>query len=121
MFVRYTNVGRFTLITFSCRPVPPSEPWNVKFGTITSTSLQIIWLPGFNGYSPITSYKIEIGTNSSRVWTKVSQHITSLNYTVIGLKPFTVYQVRVFAENKIGWSKPSEIAWNRTAEDGKKL
>ncbi|CAB4015339.1 Down syndrome cell adhesion molecule-like isoform X1, partial [Paramuricea clavata] len=97
--------------------VPPNEPLNLKIREITSTSLQILWHPGFNGYSPITSYKLEIRRNSTPVWSTVSERIKSENYTVDYLKPYTVYHLRVLAENKIGWSRPSERVWNRTGED----
>ena len=97
--------------------VPPNEPLNVRFGTITSTSLQIFWHPGFNGHSPITSYKLEIRRNSTRLWSAVSVKIKSENYTVDRLNPYTVYHLRLFARNEIGWSGPSDSVWNRTGED----
>ena len=97
--------------------VPPNEPVNVRFGKITSTSLQIFWRPGFNGHSPIASYKLEIRRNSTRLWSAVSVKIKSENYTVDRLKPYTVYHLRLFARNQIGWSAPSDSVWNRTGED----
>ena len=99
--------------------VPPAEPLNVKFGRITSNSLQILWRPGFDGYSPIISYTLEIRANSTFDWTTVSEQITSESYIVHDLKPYTIYVVRVFARNKIGRSESSESIWNRTDEDGK--
>ncbi len=41
----------------------------------------------------------------------------SENYTVDRLKPYTVYHLRLFARNQVGWSAPSDSVWNRTGED----
>ena len=92
---------------------------NVRFGDITSTTLQLFWHSGFNGYSSITSFKLEIRRNSSRTWSTVLEKIKSENYTVHGLVPYMVYHLRVFARNKIGWSGPSRSVSSRTAEDGR--
>ena len=106
-------------VNYNCFIVPPSEPLNLRFRDITSTSLQILWHSGFDGHSPITSFKLEIRRNSSHVWGNVSESIKSENLTVHGLKPYTVYHLRVFARNKIGWSESSRSVWTRTAVDGK--
>ncbi|XP_028396444.1 roundabout homolog 1-like [Dendronephthya gigantea] len=97
--------------------VPPSEPNDVIFGKITSTSIQVLWLPGFNGYSPITSYKLEIRMNTSDTWNTTSDETKTKNFTFESLRPFTLYHVRVFARNKIGWSRASESAMTRTDQD----
>ena len=81
--------------------------------------MEVLWRPGFNGYSPITSYKLEIRQNSTLPWSTVSEQIKSEKFTVSSLRPYTVYHVRVFAENKIGMSEGSASVWNRTGEDCK--
>ena len=91
----------------------------VKIINTSYDSLHIIWMPDFDGNSPIIFYKVQINVNMSLEWRDVSMLIKSENFTVRNLQAYTLYYVRVYAANKVGWSEPSDTIWARTLEDCK--
>lgn len=95
--------------------VPPCRPLNIQLDNITSKSADVLWKSGCDGFSPITSFRLETRTNSS--WQKVSDFIKTEYFTIENLRPYTSYNIRVFSKNNIGWSKASESITLRTNED----
>ena len=87
--------------------VPPDRPRDLEVHNSSSTSLYVLWIPSFDGYSPIISFLLEI-KEQSKQWRNVSDSIIDRKYTISNLRPHVEYHIRVSAKNKIGWSKASE-------------
>ena len=104
--------------------VVPDPPQNRKGSRVVNIS----WTAGFDGNSAIENYTVEIsehdqifndvvcqGTLSSSACV-VSSLFTTASLT--GLFPWTTYNIRVFARNKIGRSNSSHILNVTTDEAG---
>nr|CAD7577104.1 unnamed protein product [Timema californicum] len=68
---------------------PPIFPRNLQVAEQTSRSIQLTWSPSL-GDSPVTSYILQYKENR-------------------GLKPATLYHFRLYAENQLGTSAPSDV------------
>ena len=108
--------------------VVPDPPQNITVDTKGSRVVNISWTAGFDGNSAIENYTVEIsehdqifndvvcqGTLSSSACV-VSSLFTTASLT--GLFPWTTYNIRVFARNKIGRSNSSHILNVTTDEAG---
>ena len=101
--------------------VPPSAPTIGVVMATSSTSISVQWAASSNdGGSPITGYVVEYRNASDSVSQFVMRSVGSniLTTTVIGLAPFTTYDVRVRGENIVGRSDPSTTVQRRTDPDG---
>ena len=93
----------------------------------TSRTIAISWKSGFDGNSEITSYTVEISDNglnfsdaNCQGWPNNSCNVSGLdtNATLEGLRPYTTYFIRVFADNKVGRSDASSVVETGTDEEG---
>ena len=86
----------------------------------SSTSISVQWAASTNdGGSPITGYVVEYrnaSDSASQFMMRSGRGV--LTTTVIGLAPFTTYDVRVRGENLVGRSDPSTTVQRRTDPDG---
>ncbi|XP_011861803.1 PREDICTED: titin-like isoform X2 [Vollenhovia emeryi] len=106
----YALLGIFPSTKIMVVKTPPSCPLNVRAANVTSKSVTLSWSPPFTtGGSELTGYVIEkkplIGKGAR--WTKVvTLDATTHQYCIENLKE-SEFLFRVFAENSIGLSIPS--------------
>ena len=108
--------------------VVPDPPQNITVDTKGSRVVNISWTAGFDGNSAIEKYTIEIRELDQIFKDVVCQGslsssacvVSSLSTTasLTGLFPWTSYNIRVFARNKIGRSNSSPILNVTTDEAG---
>ena len=110
--------------------VKPDPPQDVTIESQTSRTITISWKSGFDGNSEITSYTVEISDNglnfsdaNCQGWSNNSCTVSGLdtNATLEGLGPYTMYFIRVFADNKVGRSDASSVVETVTDEEGTSL
>ena len=110
--------------------VKPDPPQNVTIESKTSRTITISWKSGYDGNSEITSYTVEISDNglnfsdaNCQGWPNNSCNVSGLytNATLEGLRPYTTYFIRVFADNKVGRSDASSVVETVTDEEGTSL
>ncbi|XP_073931562.1 protein sidekick-1 isoform X1 [Castor canadensis] len=85
------------------RPGPPRELL-VPQAEVTARSLQLQWLPGSDGASPIRYFTVQVRELPHGEWQTYSSSISheATAYTVERLRPFTSYKLRLKATNDIG-------------------
>ena len=87
----------------------------------SSTSISVQWAASANdGGSPITGYVVEYRNTSDSTSQFMMRSVGGDVFTTIlvGLVPFTTYDVRVRGENIVGHSDPSATIQRRTDPDG---
>ncbi|XP_063774171.1 tyrosine-protein kinase Mer [Pseudophryne corroboree] len=98
----------------------PSPPVLVKALNRSANGFQLSWVPGFDGYSPISLCNIQVNEttewNDNSSMTYSSSAVPPYNYLISELKPFTEYNIRVSCMNEVGWSSPSSWIVAKTTE-----
>lgn len=97
---------------------PPTAPQNIHVKELGSRSVTLLWngpdkydITGYTDSQPVTRYIIQ-HKESQEAWQEYNQKVVSgdKNSIHIGsLKPSTNYHFRLYAENSLGMSLPSEI------------
>ncbi|KAK6619885.1 hypothetical protein RUM44_006285 [Polyplax serrata] len=92
---------------------PPSSPKNLHTATQTSRTITVSWPPPLtSGDAKIMSYKLQY-KEARDVWHEHNaQKTVSGEETVVvvtNLKPATSYHFRLYAENQLGTSEPSDV------------
>ncbi|XP_018531275.1 cell adhesion molecule DSCAML1 [Lates calcarifer] len=103
----------------SITSVPPDPPV-VELKEVTDNTISLFWTPGFEGDSPITGFYLEYkAVNASWDYTKtvVDFSPNQTEATIIEINPST-YNIRMFAKNSLGTSKPSNVLTITTGEAG---
>ncbi len=89
---------------------------------IDSRSAITTWITPYSGNSIIISYQLEYKTmdNSWESSDKMVQTIAGSDnsFTIRGLKPITTYDIRIRAENKLGFSVYAQSIQFATTEEG---
>ena len=101
--------------------VPPSAPTIGVVMATSSSSISVQWAASANdGGSPITGYVVEYCNTSDSASQFMMRSIGGdiLTTILVGLVPFTTYDVRVRGENIVGRSDPSTTVQRRTDPDG---
>jgi hypothetical protein len=100
----------FTLVL----QVPPADPVLTTVEVLNGSSVLVSWhVPRFDGYSVVTGYAVEYREVSSGLWLQaVHGNVGALVhlFIVTDLHPFTVYEFRVRARNKIGYGNYSSTS-----------
>ncbi|KAM4586686.1 cell adhesion molecule Dscam1-like isoform 2-T2 [Fundulus diaphanus] len=108
-----TKLMQYTSLT----NLPPDPPV-IVLKEVTDNTISLSWTPGFEGDSPITGFYLEYkAANASWDYTKTVIDFSS-NETeakIIEMYPST-YNIRMFATNSVGTSKPSNVL-NITIEE----
>ena len=77
----------------------------------TSRSVLLSWSPGAGTDAPVTSYILQY-KEASDVWHEHNPRLTVPGdrsvVLVAGLRPATAYHFRLYAENALGTSEPSD-------------
>ncbi|KAM4586679.1 protein sidekick-1-like isoform 1-T1 [Fundulus diaphanus] len=106
-----------TLHSTSLKTVPPDPPV-IVLKEVTDNTISLSWTPGFEGDSPITGFYLEYkAANASWDYTEAIIDFSSneTEVTIIEMYPST-YNIRMFATNSVGTSKPSNVL-NITIEE----
>ena len=108
--------------------VVPDPPQNITVDTKGSRVVNISWTASFDGNSAVENYTVEISEHDQIFKDVVCQGTLSSSACVVsslsttasltGLFPWTTYNIRVFARNKIGRSNSSPILNVTTDEAG---
>lgn len=99
--------------------VPSGPPTNTNGSALNSSSIFLSWSPPLaedrNG--DITGYVINVTNLDNET---VHQFATGMvsDFTVTNLKPFTLYESRVFARTAIGVGQAPAVVLTETDEDG---
>ncbi|XP_077774860.1 protein sidekick-1 isoform X2 [Podarcis muralis] len=85
------------------RPAPPSD-LKVPQSEVTSRSLQLHWVPGSDGSSPVRYFTVQTKELPSGEWQTYSSSISheATSCAIDRLNPFTSYKLRLKATNDIG-------------------
>uniref|UniRef100_A0A803SQ68 Sidekick cell adhesion molecule 1 n=1 Tax=Anolis carolinensis TaxID=28377 RepID=A0A803SQ68_ANOCA len=91
------------LFLISERPAPPRE-LKVPQSEVTSRSLQLHWVPGSDGSSPIRYFTVQTKELPDGDWKTYSSSISheATSCIIDRLNPFTSYKLRLKATNDIG-------------------
>ena len=114
-------ISLFKAVLTSFISEPSAAPLNVRGHNTSSTSIFVTWddVPAADKNGIITSYNItyhsltENHSNSTRV------DYPDRQVTLIGLREFVNYNIRVFASTKIGPGPASDVIVVMTGEDSK--
>ncbi|XP_076306911.1 cell adhesion molecule Dscam1-like isoform X2 [Tachypleus tridentatus] len=91
------------------RPDPPKD---LKVKDKSSRTVSVIWVPPFNGNSPITKYLLETKSEDG-FWNGDSDVIAMeafrTEYTIQDLLPSSAYQIRMRANNNLGTSDYTDV------------
>ncbi|XP_038066168.1 hemicentin-1-like [Patiria miniata] len=92
-------------------PSQPSPPQQVSSdqNRTSHDSITVTWIPGNDGGSPqwfYVNYRDFLSMTDFDPSTRSNRLHGVTEYTLVGLRPFTVYEIEVYAENAIGASEP---------------
>lgn len=103
---------KVAIIQSGVEPVLPHPPNKLALSNIEAFSVVLQFTPGFDGNSSITKWTVEAQTARNASWFVVFEisDPDATTITVTGLVPFTVYKLRLIANNVVGASEPSEAS-----------
>lgn len=110
----WTNKGfgpsKVAVIQSGVEPVLPHPPSKLALSNIEAFSVVLQFTPGFDGNSSITKWTVEAQTARNSTWFVLNEisDPDATTITVTGLIPFTMYRLRLIANNVVGPSEPSE-------------
>ncbi|XP_030753162.1 protein sidekick isoform X1 [Sitophilus oryzae] len=110
----WTAVGagppKIAIIQSGVEPVLPHPPSKLALSNIEAFSVVLQFTPGFDGNSSITKWTVQAQTARNATWFTVYEisDPDATTITVTGLVPFTLYKLRLIANNVVGASIPSE-------------
>lgn len=110
----WTAVGagpaKVAIIQSGVEPVLPQPPSKLALSNIEAFSVVLQFTPGFDGNSSITKWTVQAQTARNATWFTVYEisDPDATTITVTGLVPFTLYKLRLVANNVVGASQPSE-------------
>lgn len=101
---------KIAIIQSGVEPVLPWPPSKLALSNIEAFSVVLQFTPGFDGNSSITKWTVEAQTARNSTWYVVYEisDPDATTITVTGLVPFTMYRLRLTANNVVGASQPSE-------------
>ncbi|UYV84307.1 SPEG [Cordylochernes scorpioides] len=88
---------------------PPGPPSDLHVQQASDSTLYLAWKISrhLSGNSPALGYTLQRRKHGEADWTTVAEDFSHSFYVVRDLSPSTIYQFRVKARNKFGWSEYS--------------
>ncbi|KAF7228072.1 cell adhesion molecule DSCAML1 isoform X1 [Nothobranchius furzeri] len=101
--------------------VNPGRPLPLKVETreVKERTLTVRWTAPFDGGRPITTYIIEIKNKYASWDTAIRTEVTQpqlTQVTLVDLRPYKTYNLRMFAANSVGTSETSNVLTITTKE-----
>lgn len=110
----WTSVGpglpKVAVIQSGVEPGLPYPSSKLALSNIQAFSVVLQFTPGFDGNSSITKWIVEAQTARNMTWFTIFEMSDpdATTITVRNLVPFTLYKLRLIANNVVGASQPSE-------------
>ncbi|KAK3912682.1 Protein sidekick [Frankliniella fusca] len=104
------GIARVASLQSGVEPVLPQPPTKLAVTNIEAFSVVLQFTPGFDGNSSITKWTVEAQTTRNSTWLPVYEESAPDATTLIvnKLTPFSLYKLRLIANNVVGPSVPSE-------------
>ncbi|XP_031349288.1 protein sidekick isoform X2 [Photinus pyralis] len=101
---------KIAVIQSGVEPVLPSPPSKLALSNIQAFSVVLQFTPGFDGNSSITKWTVEAQNPRNMTWFVIYEvsDPDATTITVRNLVPFSLYKLRLIANNVVGTSQPSE-------------
>ncbi|XP_067152560.1 tyrosine-protein kinase receptor TYRO3 isoform X2 [Apteryx mantelli] len=112
--VKGLSSSRTATVQIKAMPLPPL---NVTVSQVTSSNASVVWVPGFDGRSPLHSCTLQVA--ESPEGREVSMEVAPVPpfaYDVQDLKHSTNYSVRVRCSNEMGSSPFTDRVYFQTLE-----
>ncbi|XP_075909053.1 contactin-4-like [Petromyzon marinus] len=108
----HTDVDSATASTWLNVTGPPDPPHSVVATDVTTTSVSLSWVPGFDNYSPARAHRVESRCSHCDRWTTATTEPAIVaadrrGARVTGLTPWTEAEFRVVSSNAHGDGVPS--------------
>ena len=97
--------GSPTTLTGITTGAPPPSPTNFQTGTLTSTTVPLVW----NSSPGATTYTVSYQVVGSGKWTVFGGPVTTASTTVTGLTSGSTYSFEIVASNMYGDSSPQYL------------
>ncbi|XP_025889226.1 tyrosine-protein kinase receptor TYRO3 [Nothoprocta perdicaria] len=112
--VKGLSSSRTATVQIKAMPLPPL---NVTVSQVSSSNASVVWVPGFDGRSPLRSCTLQVAESPEgrEVSTEVAP-VPPFASSVQGLKHSTNYSVRVRCSNEMGSSPFTERVYFQTLE-----
>ena len=96
-------------VIFVLHTEPPTAPLSLKMD-IGSTAISLMWLPSTEtGGRSDLYYKVEY-SDPDNIGKYFASYTISTSYTIIGLRPYTMYCIQVSAHNGVSDQVPDRSA-----------
>ena len=105
--MQFTNF--MVTVIFVLHTEPPTAPLNLRMDA-QSTAISLMWLPSpeTGGRSDLY-YKVEY-SDPDNIGKHFASYTMSTSYTIIGLRPYTMYCIRVSTHNGVSDQVPDRSA-----------
>lgn len=112
--------------SFNAFVAPSSSPQNVQLISLSSTTIQVSWaeVPIFNRNGLIILYEILYEPNDTLAIDQLARRTTNtteLFVLLTNLHPFVTYAILVRGYTSVGPGPYSDVNFERTQEDGKRI
>lgn len=110
------TVSRGVQVNIKALPAPPAQ---VSIRYQSAHAVLIAWVPGFDGYSPLSSCRVQVAEADALSNGSVMIFNASASpplYRVEQLRALANYSISVSCRNEVGWSAPSPWVQASTTE-----
>ncbi|XP_015442943.2 tyrosine-protein kinase Mer [Pteropus alecto] len=110
------TVSRGVQVNIKALPAPPAQ---VSIHYQSAHAVLISWVPGFDGYSPLSSCRVQVAEADALSNGSVMIFNASASpplYRVEQLRALANYSISVSCRNEVGWSAPSPWVQASTTE-----
>ncbi|XP_056224137.1 neuronal cell adhesion molecule a isoform X2 [Seriola aureovittata] len=88
----------------------PDPPTDLELTDQTERSVQLTWIPGDEHNSPTQSFLIQYEDllHMPGIWINLTEVVGTSTTAQLNLSPYVYYSFRVLAQNRVGYSQPSQ-------------